>query len=93
MVLTPAKIRVFKSNQKDNDVVRYLIEEAGIVVKMFDNDQGEFYSVKVWKGDVERVLSHWNMVETNDVVNFDVVEDLIGILTDSVQVLAEVVQG
>jgi hypothetical protein len=40
--------------------VRLLDRESKIVVKIFDTAQGELYSLKFWKGDIDRVVAHWN---------------------------------
>lgn len=55
------RFRVFRSA---SGAVRVLFASPQVVVKLFDPKQGESYSVKLWKGDVTRVVSDWNMVET-----------------------------
>lgn len=59
---TPAlHFRVFRST---SGAVRVLFTSPQVVVKLFDPKQGETYSIKLWRGDVTRVVSDWNMVET-----------------------------
>lgn len=59
--ITGLRFRVFRST---SGAVRVLFTSPQVVVKLFDPKQGETYSVKLWKGDVTRVISDWNMVET-----------------------------
>lgn len=53
------------SNPKSSKAIRVLIPDHLMVIKMFDEDQGELWSLKSWKGDIEKVASYWRMIASN----------------------------
>jgi hypothetical protein len=52
------KLEVYIDDERGT--VRFLDRESKIVVKIFDTSQGELYSLKFWRGDIDKVVAHWN---------------------------------
>jgi hypothetical protein len=50
------------SDGKASSAIRILFRESGLVFKLFDSQQQELYSAKWWKGDIDKVASHWRMI-------------------------------
>lgn len=44
----------------ENGQIRLVDRKSQCVVKFFDEQQSEIYSVKFWKGDFEKTISFWN---------------------------------
>jgi hypothetical protein len=56
------------ADPKASDAIRIVIPDLKVVVKLFDNQQGELWSVKFWSGDLDKVASYWRMIKSDRIV-------------------------
>lgn len=61
MFINDSSVRIFE-DREDDGKVRVIIGDK-IVIKLFDKEQGELFSIKIWSGDIDRIASFWSMDE------------------------------
>jgi hypothetical protein len=50
---------------KASKAIRIVLPEYNVVIKTWDPDQEELWSLKVWSGSLDKVASYWRMKEVD----------------------------
>lgn len=59
------ELYVPNDDPKASEAIRVLFPDVKVVIKMFDLEQQELYSLKIWEGDLQKVVSYWRMVQSD----------------------------